>query len=176
MTVTDRPEWRWSSSLTGSPVTHLGARLPRDFTLDRTGGGQATVSARYEWDGRRDYRLVQITAEPAPGTVEINPEHLGGLDRVLPEVLANAMARYVTGMTNALQDGQTVEGFHKQAHAPHRRRWITDELLAEVADVYRANPDAPTKAVREHFQISPANASRYVKQARERGLLEPRSK
>lgn len=60
-----------------------------------------------------------------------------------------------------------------------RRRKITAGFLAEVADVYRAHPDAPTKAVqawqmRKSGYCSPAQASRYVRAARDAGLLEER--
>lgn len=49
---------------------------------------------------------------------------------------------------------------------------ITDELLREVADVYRANvDDRPTIAVAEHFGRQHRTAALYVKKARERGFL-----
>lgn len=47
------------------------------------------------------------------------------------------------------------------------RRKPTAQLLAEVADVYRANDDGkPTKAVAEHFGIQPRTAALWVQKAR----------
>lgn len=52
------------------------------------------------------------------------------------------------------------------------RRRVTDELLSEVAEVYRANvDDGPTAAVAARFVKSHRTAGLYVKQAREAGLL-----
>lgn len=54
------------------------------------------------------------------------------------------------------------------------RRRITDSLLQDVARIYRANPDRPTAAVRDAYQCSAAQASRYVREARDRKILEDR--
>ena len=55
-----------------------------------------------------------------------------------------------------------------------RRRNLTAELLAEVAEVYLdPENDAPTQAVANHFHISHRNATRWVFLARQRGLLPP---
>lgn len=57
----------------------------------------------------------------------------------------------------------------------HRaRRTIDHNLLEEVTKVYRAADTAPTKAVMEHYGVSPAQASRYVAAARRDGYLPPR--
>ncbi|MDP9403839.1 MAG: hypothetical protein M3P85_11070 [Actinomycetota bacterium] len=53
-----------------------------------------------------------------------------------------------------------------------RRRFVlTDEHLAEVAKVYIANPKTPTKAVAEHFFTSRQNAGKWVRAARDAGLI-----
>lgn len=54
-----------------------------------------------------------------------------------------------------------------------RRRRITPEFLAEVAEVYRGALDtgAPTVAVKDHFNVSHSTAARYVDKARKGGLL-----
>jgi hypothetical protein len=52
------------------------------------------------------------------------------------------------------------------------RRRITDNVLQEVAEVYRANlDDKPTEAVAKHFEKSHRTAALYVKLAREAGHL-----
>lgn len=53
-----------------------------------------------------------------------------------------------------------------------RNRQVTPELLQEVAVVYRDNiGDAPTQAVRSHFNVGERRASKYVQLAREAGFL-----
>jgi len=54
------------------------------------------------------------------------------------------------------------------------RQKVTDEVLRQVADVYRANVnDRPTQAVRERFDLRPSTASLYVRRARDAGYLGP---
>lgn len=54
------------------------------------------------------------------------------------------------------------------------RRTITDDLLSQVAETYRAHAsDRPTEAVQVAFGTSSRTAARYVQQARERGFLPP---
>jgi hypothetical protein len=53
-----------------------------------------------------------------------------------------------------------------------RKTKITDDLLREVADVYRLNvSDKPTAAVAEHFGREHRTAALYIKRARDRGFL-----
>ena len=52
------------------------------------------------------------------------------------------------------------------------RRRVTDALLREVADTYRANSEwAPTAAVAKAFDVSYRTAGDYVRQARDRHYL-----
>lgn len=55
-----------------------------------------------------------------------------------------------------------------------RRRTITPALLDDVAKVYLANPASPTKSVQAEFHVARAQAARYVRAAREAGLLPSR--
>jgi len=56
----------------------------------------------------------------------------------------------------------------RQARAGRKVK-LTDELLREVAEVYRANLEhEPTQAVGEHFDKQPRTARLYVQRARER--------
>jgi hypothetical protein len=58
--------------------------------------------------------------------------------------------------------------------AQRRRRYIDHELLERVAKTYTAaGGQAPTKAVQESEGVSKAQASRYVKAARDAGYLAP---
>lgn len=59
-----------------------------------------------------------------------------------------------------------------------RNSRVTDSLLREVADTYRAALDDgenPTQSVAEHFYKSHSTAARWVGMARQRGFLEPAS-
>jgi hypothetical protein len=59
--------------------------------------------------------------------------------------------------------------------SPRRHVPVTDERLAEVAHVYRANvaKGRPTAAVGEQLHYSRASAGRLVMEARRRGFLPP---
>ncbi len=61
----------------------------------------------------------------------------------------------------------------RQQLTPRRRRRVTDDLLGRVAKIYRDHLDegAPTQAVAEELMVSHSTATRYVAQARDRGLL-----
>jgi len=53
-----------------------------------------------------------------------------------------------------------------------KRRAITDDLLRQVSEIVRSNPDTPTQAVRDSLHTSYRNASRWVSEARRRGFLD----
>jgi hypothetical protein len=53
------------------------------------------------------------------------------------------------------------------------RGTVTRELLERVARIYRENPKAPTKAVKEAFDVSHRTAGNYVERARKADLLPP---
>lgn len=56
------------------------------------------------------------------------------------------------------------------------RRTVTDDLLKEVAAIYRENVgSSPVEAVMNAFQTSHRTAARYVSRAREAGHLPPTS-
>ena len=66
-------------------------------------------------------------------------------------------------------------GRYKAANRAPRRP-LSSERLQEVADVYRrafAKGQHPTEAVRVEFEVSRSTASRWVKRARQEGLLGP---
>lgn len=59
-----------------------------------------------------------------------------------------------------------------------RRRKLTDDLLREVAEIYRAaiaEGRHPTTAVRDALMVSHSQAAKYVSRARKRGYLGPTS-
>lgn len=71
--------------------------------------------------------------------------------------------------SGAVQRGAV--GEVRQARS-RRKMQVTDELLSEVAEVYRANVERqPTAAVADHFDRAHRTAALYVKRAREAGHL-----
>lgn len=55
----------------------------------------------------------------------------------------------------------------------HRRRKITPEHLEEVARIYLAAEEKPTRAVQLQFGVAHSTAAKWVRAAREQGLLPP---
>jgi len=54
------------------------------------------------------------------------------------------------------------------------RRHVTDDVLREVAQIYRDNVDGnPTAAVARHTGRAHRTAALYVQKAREKGFLGP---
>lgn len=68
-----------------------------------------------------------------------------------------------------------VAAHHRKRPNGHQRQALTDEFLAEVADVYRQHvaEGKPSKAVAEHFYYTNSSARRVVREARLRGFLGP---
>jgi len=61
----------------------------------------------------------------------------------------------------------------KEARSGSRRR-LTDELLKQVAEIYRANlNDRPGEAVQAAYWVCPRQAARYIRAARDKGFLPP---
>lgn len=59
----------------------------------------------------------------------------------------------------------------KDARSGSRRR-LTDDLLMQVAGIYRANlMDRPGEAVQRAYWLSPRQAARYIRAARDKGFL-----
>ncbi|TMS50964.1 hypothetical protein E0T84_21475 [Mycobacterium sp. DBP42] len=60
----------------------------------------------------------------------------------------------------------------KETERAGRHRKMTPELLSQVAEVHKATPTARIAAVEAAFGISERQAKRYIKAAREAGLLD----
>jgi hypothetical protein len=63
------------------------------------------------------------------------------------------------------------EDYRAAARPPRESGRVTDETLRRVAAVYNEAIRAPTKAVRETMVVSPSTASRWVKRAKDAGLI-----
>ena len=69
-------------------------------------------------------------------------------------------------------DDQEAKKLRGEVEQRVARRTMTDHFLGEVADTYRSHLDThPRDAVADKFTVSLSTAARYVKLARDRGLL-----
>jgi hypothetical protein len=70
---------------------------------------------------------------------------------------------------------EAAKQYRRAKRSPHRHVDVTDELLEDVASVYRANlaKGRPTAAVAEELHYSRSRAGSLVMQARQRGFLPP---
>lgn len=97
----------------------------------------------------------------------------GGLDR-----LGKPTGRDLTDEEQAILGAVVEQQFTKidAVQPPVRRRSVTKQLLAEVAEVYRESAAAgrpPTQAVAAHFTATHSSAARWVREARRAGVLGP---
>jgi hypothetical protein len=72
--------------------------------------------------------------------------------------------------------GTLTSDYRAATRAPRERGRVSDEMLRETANVYRAALAAgkrPTQAVTREMHVSRATAGRWVAQARKRGFLGP---
>ena len=166
----------------GMSGTRISAKtmLPAQFTLTYDSEELPLV----------DLDMAVIDGVPVCDAVRIQRREGGAsltgteLRRVpVAEIIDFASTQVATRNVETFADGSTAweptdddpEGRRQVQHDVRkaiRRRAITDELLRDVARIYRLNPGSPTKSVSEALHVSPAQASRYVRQARERQFLE----
>ena len=166
-------------------MTDLGQLMvPRTFTAHVSADdGSPDVTLRFEIrNGAPECREVNIQA--TEGGQEVRCSGLAGvrIEDVLEEALKQMMfgkklrntGRLPRWIPPAADDLGSLAVRDSRAARAARKVTITDELLREVAQVYRANLDAnPTQAVADHFDRAHRTAALYVKRARESGHLGP---
>lgn len=153
--------------------------LPEDYDAPR-------VIAHFSFVGEvPQCRRLEILATSRPTSREILDRDLRGLPATVklehwiefalrvvafPEDLIDAEGRpdfLGRGAPDAVTErrvDRTTRSVRKQA-----RRGLSDQLLREVAQVYRANVDSnPTASVAHHFARHHRTAGLYIKSARER--------
>lgn len=156
--------------------------LPRRFvaTFPDPKGGPETLAMFEMRAGVPECREVRLVAR-SDGR-EVRPVDVRSIN--IEELLDSASELVAIHPTELLEGGGVVaEHAHGKADLAltrdvvgaarkrNTRRRISDDELAEVAEIYRANPDAPTQAVARRYTIAHRTASLYVKRAREAGLL-----
>lgn len=117
-------------------------------------------------DGGREINSTDLRSLRIDDLLEFGVETMGGF-KVVEE--KDGLMRAEAQASN-IERAATV-GTARRARAQGRRT-ITDDVLAEAAQVYRDHVgSAPTQAVADHFDKSLRTASLYMKRAREAGLL-----
>jgi hypothetical protein len=155
----------WSARR-GRPVELLG------YALRATDGHAIPPEVRREFERGLDGSLASAAYAQAMARAQLS-EGLGTLSLTgthgeTVEVPAR-LVRRASDPEKAAQD------HYAEAERIRRRRDITPELLEQVAAVYlSADPSRPTAEVRAAFNVSAPQASRYVRAAREAGLIPPR--
>ncbi len=168
----------------GKSLVRVGqVKMPASFTAhltdDEHGGPDIDLVFKVR-DGAPECREVHIRA--TGGGHEVRYSGIAGIRR--EDVLEEAVMALLVGLP--AEEGNVTtymplnpSGFVRR-NAVHevrsarsaRKVKMTDELLQEVAEVYRANVKGhPTQAVAEHFDRAHRTAALYVKQAREAGFL-----
>ncbi len=124
-------------------------------------------------------RLVEFGFRSGPDAREIMPKDLREVDlySVIDALYRGFVIRMDHGRAKHDLDSDSdfsrqIRDFLDQRRSGKRR--VTGALLAQVAAVYRENIEhAPTAAVARTFGVKHRQATDYVKQARDRGLLPP---
>jgi len=165
-----------AGTMTGA-VDHLGRVLPRSFWWRRELDGQQ-LRIRLEYNGNR----YVATATQITGSVDHpdTKENHNELSKNLDKIATMALDQLVASPLDFGGDGLTQQPIDREAARraiaeQQTRRWIDNDLLVEVAEIYKDGGRRPTAAVSEYFKVSPAQASRYVKAARQAGMIAARS-
>ncbi|MGH3737202.1 MAG: hypothetical protein ACRDT6_16535 [Micromonosporaceae bacterium] len=115
-------------------------------------------------DSGRDIRSVDLRLS-VEGSLELAGRHVA-VRRTVDE---SGRTRLVRDLGDLLS-GATLRAVRRTRQAA--RRTVTDEVLRDVAEVYRRNvADNPTEAVRAHLGVADRTARLYVRRARDAGFL-----
>lgn len=160
----------------------LGDRaMSRELTYIHPGGrgGEPGLEIRIEVLGRAPVvTSVLLTAVPGGNGVRVTDlKSIAARLEELAEWMCATAAWVQNSRSSAFKDWP-ISADSRQAAMPsirrarkQSRRKITDDLLRQVAEVYRNAGSAPTNAVKRAFGCSDRTAGRYVTLAREAGLL-----
>lgn len=167
----------------------VGDRLlpPRYRLVSRPGEGDPQPAWTISFELREGVPVcTEVVVSANPGGREVRSTDLRSirLEDYLEGTFVNvAMRRWVDeeGVTHLQRDFGSWRDTVRQVRGARRdaRRKVTDELLEEVAKVYRDNIDSsPTQAVSDRLGVAERTARLYVRRARDAGFLgeAPRGK
>ncbi|UXA14076.1 hypothetical protein KXD97_10005 [Mycobacterium sp. SMC-8] len=171
--------------ITVGPRTHLGESLymPEWLTVDVPGYDEPDLTVRIELRNQTP-RIVAISLVAGENSREIRPIDFRDSDLesfirlyeiFVYEVVYDETMDQVSISAATDDHGELASIIRKDIERRRSgKRVINTAFLQQVATVYRDNIEhAPTEAVSRTFGVKHRQATDYVKQARERGLLPP---
>lgn len=184
---------RWSVTFTRAPiasptigeVTLRGSWLPDSWTYRRdpkTGKRtrvQTKIAEPFEWDAKTDSEQVQLWQ------VRYLEENLHVLKRAALDIVATNSTFEPTndpstahwyieqgGEWNPKPQEKPLQDFGKLFNEWQGRKLLSDDLLREVAGVYREGSPNGREAVATYFDKPLPTASRWVRAAKDRGFIK----
>jgi hypothetical protein len=162
--------------VTDSKIVEMGDVFAHRKLTYTHEGGPNMPSCRLVFEVRNRVPVcMSATIEAKPGTpVRTKDLRALKLDNIRDDAFAaagvfraNPAGGYVRiwGPASFLRDRKEVE-----RAGTHRR--VTPEFLDRVASIHKATPTARVDAVAAAFKVSDRQAKRYIKAAREEGLIE----
>lgn len=147
-----------------------GTLFPRRAEVTVMGDVGPWVTVRFEVeDGQPVVTWLALSRAPGGGG-PVTPAVVRSLP-LAAYVEAATRAAAAAGHLRQLRD-EPIDDRDYAESVLRRRHTMNDKLLRKVAEVVLANPDAPTLEVSRQLHTSHRNATRWIKAARERGLLE----
>lgn len=122
---------------------------------------------------RRQLSERQMTGPTEPVTPNALRELAKCLDiEVQKAVLMWAPLHELDDSGRTFLDKRELRKMRRSLDENGARRKMTPDHLRQVAAVYRANPALPRRAVKDHFNTTPSNASKWIRAARDAGYLK----
>lgn len=162
------PEW---------VVVAKNQAAPREFAVqwNEIGLPSVTLRIRMRDDGKPVCTSITVAAGESPKGISTGLLRDVPVRRIVAEAVASASAIAYRGADGKIYlrspDWDERESFVREGPRRLTAPIASDDLLRRVAEVYRANPDAPAKAVHRLASLygaSPATGGRYIRAARDR--------
>jgi len=162
-----------------APQVNIEGRVyvPRQWTM-RSVAGELNVRLDYEMiHGAPECVGIEVTGyglgKQALDTVRRGLPRWGQLAQ--RAVMAQGV-KIVSAEGVGVMRPSTREVAEAEKKVRGRRREITDEMLAEVAGIYRDNPGRRHEAVAKRWSVTATTANKYIYMARKAGLIPPAPK
>ncbi|PJE01903.1 hypothetical protein [Mycobacterium sp.] len=153
-----------------------GVQVPRWITEHRRAARGPDRFVKVEVrDGAPE--LVELSFRSnRPGQGEVRDKHVRAeqVSRLAEDLYASCFMDIGTSKDDPERAITAARKIVERQRLPREYRDLNDDMLREVAEVYRAHVEgAPTRAVAKHFGVGARMASTYVGKAREKKFLRP---